>query len=80
MVVVVVEPNVPSVSATSEMLLSVPVEVNVTITTDSIRLLNGGHQVWVMSTADVFDKTGKGVDGVLVEESRRRCCCTSNTF
>ena len=44
-VVVVVEPNVPSVLATSEMLLSVPVEVNVTITTDSIRLLNSGHQV-----------------------------------
>ena len=44
-VVVVVEPTVPSVSATSERLLSVLVEIKVTITTASIRLLNGGHQV-----------------------------------
>ncbi len=44
-VVVVVETNIPSVSATSEMLLSAAVEVEVTIITVSNRLLNGGHQV-----------------------------------
>ncbi len=42
---VVVEQNVPLVTATSEMLLSVPVEMEVTINTASVCLLNFGHQV-----------------------------------